>query len=63
MSGHAFAGGLLLALCCDYRVMNAERGYACMNEVHFSGKEGVVPGQFESDARADTKLMAVLRNR
>ena len=33
INGHAFAGGFMLALACDYRVMNAERGYACLNEV------------------------------
>jgi enoyl-CoA hydratase/carnithine racemase len=35
IQGHCFAGGWLLALCCDYRVMTAERGAACMTEVDF----------------------------
>lgn len=29
----AFAGGMILALCCDYRVMTANRGMMSMNEV------------------------------
>jgi Delta3-Delta2-enoyl-CoA isomerase len=35
INGHAFAGGLMLAMMCDYRVMNPDRGFACLNEVHF----------------------------
>lgn len=35
MGGHAFAAGFTLALAHDYRVMNSERGYACMNEIEF----------------------------
>ena len=32
LPGHAFAGGFMLALACDYRVMNNRRGYCCLNE-------------------------------
>jgi|Deesub1362A_J573_1020465.scaffolds.fasta_scaffold00565_1 enoyl-CoA hydratase/carnithine racemase len=32
ITGHAVAGGCILALCCDYRFM-AERGYIGLNEV------------------------------
>jgi len=35
ITGHAFAGGCTLALAHDYRVMNAQRGYLCMNEIEF----------------------------
>ncbi|KAI7879938.1 ClpP/crotonase [Lichtheimia hyalospora FSU 10163] len=33
LNGHAFAGGCMLALAHDYRVMRSDRGYMCMNEV------------------------------
>ncbi|KAG1073319.1 hypothetical protein G6F42_025824 [Rhizopus arrhizus] len=33
INGHAFAGGCMLALAHDYRVMRSDRGYMCMNEV------------------------------
>lgn len=35
LNGHAFAGGLMLAMHHDYRVMNASRGFACLNELEF----------------------------
>ncbi|KAF8820205.1 enoyl-coa hydratase/isomerase family protein [Cardiosporidium cionae] len=33
INGHAFAGGAMLALVCDFRIMNKERGFLCVNEV------------------------------
>jgi enoyl-CoA hydratase/carnithine racemase len=33
ITGHAFAGGAMLALACDYRVMNQDRGFFCTNEL------------------------------
>ncbi|KAI9249163.1 ClpP/crotonase-like domain-containing protein [Phascolomyces articulosus] len=33
LNGHAFAGGCMLALAHDYRVMRTERGFMCMNEI------------------------------
>ncbi|KAH8089045.1 ClpP/crotonase-like domain-containing protein [Filobasidium floriforme] len=35
INGHAFAGGFLLALCCDYRLMTDGKAWCCMNEVDF----------------------------
>ena len=29
----AFAGGMVLALACDYRIMTSGKGLMCMNEV------------------------------
>ncbi|KAG0086991.1 hypothetical protein BGZ93_004295 [Podila epicladia] len=33
LNGHAFAGGCLMAMAHDYRVMRSDRGYMCMNEI------------------------------
>lgn len=35
LNGHAFAGGLMLAMHHDYRVMRGDRGFACLNELEF----------------------------
>lgn len=33
INGHAFGGGLMMALACDMRVMREDRGYLCFPEV------------------------------
>lgn len=36
INGHCFAGGMMFALCCDYRVMTdgeKRNAWMCMNEV------------------------------
>ncbi|GMK58081.1 hypothetical protein CspeluHIS016_0501130 [Cutaneotrichosporon spelunceum] len=33
ISGHCFAGGMLLALACDFRVMGTKAGWMSMNEL------------------------------
>jgi len=33
INGHAFAGGMTMAMCNDFRVMRSDRGFLCMNEI------------------------------
>lgn len=35
INGHCFAGGMLIALSCDYRLMTTGKGWMSMNEVSF----------------------------
>lgn len=35
INGHAFAGALMLAMHHDYRIMNAQKGFVCLNEIDF----------------------------
>lgn len=35
LNGHTFAGAFVVAGFFDFRVMNPERGYLCMNEIEF----------------------------
>jgi len=38
INGHCYAGGFMLSLACDYRVMTdgtSRNAWLCMNEVHF----------------------------
>lgn len=42
VNGHAFAGGAVLALTCDWRVVRADRGWICMSEV--DAKVPIGPG-------------------
>lgn len=32
LNGHAFAGGAMVAMMHDYRIMNAHKGFICLNE-------------------------------
>jgi len=35
ITGHAFAGGFLFSLACDFRVMTNGKAWGCMNEIEF----------------------------
>ncbi|GAA6033515.1 hypothetical protein JCM8097_001434 [Rhodosporidiobolus ruineniae] len=41
INGHCFAGGLCLALCCDWRVCRSDRTWLSMNELQFGAP---IPG-------------------
>ncbi|KAF9466524.1 ClpP/crotonase-like domain-containing protein [Collybia nuda] len=52
INGHCFAGGLMLSLACDYRVMtdgSKRNAWLCMNEIHFGA---VWPLSFAAILRA-----------
>ncbi|KAK9454822.1 ClpP/crotonase-like domain-containing protein [Dipodascopsis uninucleata] len=38
INGHAFAGGFMISMCHDYRVMNPSKGFLCLNEVEFGSR-------------------------
>ena len=38
LNGHAFAGGLMLGMFHDYRVMNPHKGFLCLNELDFGAQ-------------------------
>ncbi len=46
INGHAFAGGALLALAHDFRVMRADRGFVCMPEVDLRMGRPLTPGMY-----------------
>ncbi|KAH8100902.1 ClpP/crotonase [Cristinia sonorae] len=51
LNGHTFAGGFMLALCCDFRVMvdgKKRNAWLCMNEIHFGA---ALPASFTALAR------------
>ncbi|KAL0954633.1 hypothetical protein HGRIS_003588 [Hohenbuehelia grisea] len=55
INGHCFAGGFMLALACDYRVMtdgSKRNSWLCMNEVHFGAQ---LPASFTAIFRGKTK--------
>jgi enoyl-CoA hydratase/carnithine racemase len=33
INGHWFAGGMMFALSCDFRIVRSDRGFACMPEI------------------------------
>jgi enoyl-CoA hydratase/carnithine racemase len=47
LNGHAFAAGAMLAFAHDYRLMRADRGYVCINEVDLASSKAITPGMKE----------------
>ncbi|XP_078606791.1 uncharacterized protein LOC144879324 [Branchiostoma floridae x Branchiostoma japonicum] len=50
INGHCFAGGALLAVCHDYRVMRSKQGWFCMPEIYL-------------ELRFDPAMVALLKRR
>ena len=50
INGHAYAGGMVLAMTHDFRIMRNDRGYLCMNEV-------ILPSQIPAG------MMSVLKSK
>ncbi|PVU96456.1 hypothetical protein BB559_002379 [Furculomyces boomerangus] len=62
INGHAFAGGCILAMAHDYRVMNSTRGYICMNEVDINvalkrGSSALIASKISSDTTLKKMLL------
>jgi enoyl-CoA hydratase/carnithine racemase len=54
LNGHAFAGGALLALAHDFRVMRADRGWLCLPEIDLATGQSMTPGMLALlDARLE----------
>ncbi len=54
LNGHAFAGGALLALAHDFRVMRADRGWLCLPEVDLATGKPMTRGMLALlDARLE----------
>ena len=59
MNGHAFAGGLFLALHHDYRFQNPSKGFLCLNEVHFGA---MLPSPMAGIVKAKVSNAATVRS-
>jgi|SRR5262245_4363279 len=58
MNGHAFAGGAMLALTHDFRVMRADRGFFCLPEVDIGlpfapGMSALIQGKLDPSVCRD----------
>lgn len=59
INGHAFAGGMVMAMAHDYRVMRSGRGFLCMNEIELPSP---VPAGMAAVIRAKTTSPSTIRD-
>jgi enoyl-CoA hydratase/carnithine racemase len=64
INGHAFAGGAMLALAHDYRIMRAGRGYFCLPEIDINipftpGMNALICARISGAALRETTLTGV----
>jgi enoyl-CoA hydratase/carnithine racemase len=59
VNGHAFAGGAMLALAHDFRVMRADRGFLCLPEVDLATGQPLSDGMYALlEARLPRSLLS-----
>ncbi|KAI0711919.1 ClpP/crotonase [Cerioporus squamosus] len=61
VNGHSFAGGMVLAMACDYRVMtdgSKRNAWMCMNEIHFGA---AIPNSLIAVLKAKASNSTTLR--
>lgn len=59
LNGHGFAGGMVMAVAHDFRVMRSDRGYLCMNEIELPSP---VPAGMAAVIRAKTPSPNTVRD-
>ncbi|XP_074615950.1 uncharacterized protein LOC141875547 [Acropora palmata] len=58
LNGHAFAGGALIALAHDYRVMRTKQGWFSINEIHLGLNLGKAQVSLIREKVKDSKALA-----
>lgn len=61
LNGHAFAGGAVLALTCDFRIMREDRGWICLSEIDVGVPilppvMGIIRGKLPANTARDALL-------
>ena len=61
LNGHAFAGGAVLAMSCDFRLMREDRGWICISEVDVGvpilpAVMGILRGKLPANTARDALL-------
>lgn len=59
INGHAYAGGMVMAMANDFRIMREDRGHLCMNEIELPSP---VPAGMAAIINAKTSDPAAIRD-